>query len=194
MKTTIYALVLMVGLALSVPAQARDIHGGGIGSRMSAPMHSAAPHPHAMPGARLNGPGRLGTTAGTHIIAKQPASAHPNWNHNQDHWWHGHRCHFVNGSWVIFDLGFYDPFFWGYGWGYPYGGYPYDYYEGGDATGGSPIAAVQMRLANQGYYRGEIDGIMGPQTRRALMRYQRAHGLRETGYVSDSTLQQLGVR
>ena len=34
-----------------------------------------------------------------------------------DHWWHGHRCRFVNGSWFIFDLGF-----------FPWYGYPYDYY------------------------------------------------------------------
>jgi len=42
----------------------------------------------------------------------------------RDHWWNGHHCRFINGSWVIFDFGFYP--WWPY-W-YPYDYYPYDYY------------------------------------------------------------------
>src|SRR5947207_4805690 len=84
----------------------------------------------------------------------------------------------------------------GYGYGYPYG---YDYYGGsaygygdqgygyGDQGYGygnqgygygdrSRVAQLQRRLARAGYYGGAIDGIMGPQTRRAIRAYERSHG------------------
>ena len=64
----------------------------------------------------------------SHVLAQHSASWHRDWDRGHDHWWHGHHCRFINGSWVIFDAGF-DPW-WPYG--YPYGyyaydGYPYDY-------------------------------------------------------------------
>ncbi|HEY6070249.1 MAG TPA: hypothetical protein VIU85_02665, partial [Chthoniobacterales bacterium] len=64
-----------------------------------------------------------------HVFAQHSGNWHRDWNRSRDHWWHGHRCQFVNGSWIIFDVGF-DPWWW---WGYPYGyygygyGYPYPY-------------------------------------------------------------------
>jgi len=139
--------------------------------------------------------GSHGSGAGRdHVFARHTA----NW-----HWWHGHRCRFVNGEWFIFDLGF-DPW-------YPYG-YPYDYYQddpgvyegdadyygqgaydSSDQNADSTIAAAQQQLARQGYYRGEIDGTFGPETRRAIMRYQTNHGLRVTGYLTDDTLRALGL-
>jgi hypothetical protein len=110
--------------------------------------------------------------------------------------WNGRNwCH--NGSSVVFigDFGF--PGWWG--WGYPYGyygyGYPYDYYgygygyDGYGYGGGygydygqygdssrSRVAELQRRLARAGYYRGSIDGVLGPQTRRAIRAYERDHG------------------
>jgi len=39
------------------------------------------------------------------------------------------------------------------------------------------IANVQATLQQQGYYRGEVDGELGPLTRAALANYQRDHGL-----------------
>ena len=98
-----------------------------------------------------------------------------------------------------------------YGYGYyPFDYYPYDYdpgvYEGGDAdyygqgaygsseqSADSTVAAVQEQLARQGYYRGEIDGILGAETRRAIMRYQSDYGLRVTGGVNTDTLRALGL-
>jgi peptidoglycan hydrolase-like protein with peptidoglycan-binding domain len=35
---------------------------------------------------------------------------------------------------------------------------------------------LQRRLARAGYYHGAIDGILGPQTRRAIQAYERDHG------------------
>jgi hypothetical protein len=84
-----------------------------------------------------------------------------------------------------------------YGYGYGYGGYGYgDYgygngygygYDNGYGYGNgngygrgygnqSTVAQVQRRLAQAGYYHGAIDGIMGPQTRRAIRAYERDRG------------------
>lgn len=152
-------------------------------------------------------------SGGARVLARQPATAHPNWSRNHDHFWHGHRCRFINGSWVLFDFGFYDPFFWGYPYGYPYayGGYPYGYgyggyddsnddgvydgrdagYQGSDARsyrGQSPVAVAQARLKRLGYYHGRIDGQIGPATEHAIAAYQRDHGQRVTGAVTRNTL------
>src|SRR5256885_11829770 len=76
-----------------------------------------------------------------HVFARRTADWHRDWNRSRDHWWHGHRCHFVNGFWFIYDTGFYPYDYWyPYSYGYGYYGfayYPYDYdpgvYEGGEA-------------------------------------------------------------
>ena len=150
-----------------------------------------------------------------HVFARRTADWHRDWDRRRDHWWHGHRCHFVNGFWFIYDTGFYPYDYWypyGYGYGY-YGSayYPYDYaagvYEGGNAEyysqdsygsaeepADSTVTAAQEQLAQQGYYRGEIDGIFGAETRRAIVRYQSDQGLRATGNLNEDTLQALGLR
>jgi hypothetical protein len=114
-----------------------------------------------------------------------------NWDRGRDHFWHGHRCHWNNNSWVIIDPGFYP---WGYGWGgYPYGAY--SYYDDGYApdeysqseydngSGDSSVTQVQAALARAGYYHGAIDGSVGPATRNALRRFQRDRGLEATGQI-----------
>ena len=55
------------------------------------------------------------------------------------------------------------------------------------------IANVQTALQQQGYYQGEVDGLLGPQTRAAIADYQRANGLPETAAVDQPTLQSLGM-
>src|SRR5256886_9667946 len=147
-----------------------------------------------------------------HVFARRSADWHRDWDRRRDHWWHGHRCHFVNGFWFIYDTGFY-PYDYRYPYGYGYYAsdyYPYDYdpgvYEGGDADyygqgaygsseqyADSTVTAVQEQLARQGYYRGEIDGIFGAETRRAVVRYQSDQGLRVTGNLSADTLRALGL-
>ena len=57
----------------------------------------------------------------------------------------------------------------------------------------SRVARAQEQLARRGYYRGEIDGIFGPGTRRAVMRYQSDHGLRVTGRLNPEMLHALGL-
>jgi len=149
----------------------------------------------------------------SHVVAQHSANWHRDWDRHHDHNWHGHHCRFIDGSWVIFDLGFYP--WWPYWYpdsyyAYDYYSYPYGYgpdgYDSGQGEeyynqngygasyGDSTVAAAQERLSRLGYYRGEIDGTFGPQTRRAIERYQNRHGLRVTGYLTTDTLDALGLR
>ena len=172
---------------------------------------------------------RTSATAQNHVFAQRSADWQPNWDRNCDHWWNGHRCRFVNNSWIIFDFGFYPwwpigyPYDYGYGYGYDYypSGYGYDpgyygdgqYYGQGEYYGqdqyygqdgynspdqygdaDSPVAAAQAQLARQGYYHGRIDGVFGPETRRAVVAFQRDHGLNPTGYLTRDTRSALGLR
>ena len=109
--------------------------------------------------------------------------------------------------------------YYGYGYGYPYsygnypygygyGSYPYGYsygsdYYPGDYTYGyyrsggynsSIVFEVQRRLARAGYYRGPIDGVMGPGTRWAIRAYERDHGLRMDGTISGPLIRNMGLR
>src|SRR5438477_7180699 len=159
----------------------------------------------------------LPTNWRNHVVAQHSGNWQRNWDRSRDHVWHGHHCRFINGSWVIFDFGF-DPW-WPY-WYYPYDYYADDYYPYqygyhpgyydsgayqsdedyygqngyGNAYADSTVASAQQRLAREGYYRGQIDGVAGPETRRAIIRYQSDHGLRVTGALTTDTLQALGLR
>jgi hypothetical protein len=55
----------------------------------------------------------------------------------------------------------------------------------------SEDAGIQHRLANLGFYQGEIDGIIGPMTREALSNFQSRTGLPVTGQLDDDTRQLL---
>jgi len=57
----------------------------------------------------------------------------------------------------------------------------------------SPAAAVQDALAQRGYYSGAIDGQIGPESSRAIARYQADNGLAVTGNITQSLLQSLGI-
>jgi len=58
----------------------------------------------------------------------------------------------------------------------------------------STDGSVPRELARQGYYRGYVDGQIGPQSRRAIASYQRDRGLRQTGYIDSSLLRSLGLQ
>jgi len=55
------------------------------------------------------------------------------------------------------------------------------------------VANVQAALQAQGYYQGDVDGLLGPLTREAIASYQRDHGLYETAAVDQPTLESLGM-
>jgi localization factor PodJL len=58
---------------------------------------------------------------------------------------------------------------------------------------GQVVANVQSALQQQGYYQGDIDGVLGPQTRAALAEYQSAQGIEPTGAIDEPTLDTLGM-
>jgi len=116
----------------------------------------------------------------------------PQW-HDQG-WWHHHHNHitFVFGAPYYWDSGYWYP-----AWGYdPGANYYYDgpiYASNPEEDPGQVVANVQSALQEQGYYQGEVDGILGPQTRAALAEYQSAQGLEPTGTVDEPTLETLGM-
>ena len=82
-----------------------------------------------------NGNNHLRADWHKHVFAQRSGDWHRDWDRHSDHWWNGHRCCFINGTWVIFNVGF-DPW-WPYWWypndyynsyGNPYYGYDYPYY------------------------------------------------------------------
>jgi Putative peptidoglycan binding domain len=99
------------------------------------------------------------------------------------------------------------PWWWGWG-GYPYyGDYGYyQYYDDpqgyGSQDNGSQYGAeywnnlamsVQTKLADQGYYLGRIDGVIGSGTIEAVRQFQADHGLQRTGKIDPDLLNALGI-
>src|SRR6266513_5438984 len=77
-----------------------------------------------------------------HVFAQRSANWNHNWDRRHDHFWNGHRCRFVNGSWFIFDFGFFPWFGWPYFDYYPYDYYPYGYPYGYGYGYGYPYGSV----------------------------------------------------
>ncbi len=108
-------------------------------------------------------------------------------------WWHHHhnRIILISGGYYYWDNGYWFPA-WGYDTNYQY--YPYDgpIYGYNDLPPDQVVANVQAALQSQGYYEGEVDGLLGPLTRAALAGYQRDHGLYTTSAIDEPTLESLG--
>jgi len=58
---------------------------------------------------------------------------------------------------------------------------------------GSTVTEIQRRLKNWGYYDGAVDGIYGYRTYIAVRRFQSKNGLRVDGIVGPQTLRALGI-
>src|SRR5215831_4384171 len=73
---------------------------------------------------------------------------------------------------------------------YPYSYYPYDYYGYNEYDYGNRqlVVEVQRRLARAGYYHGAIDGILGPETLRAVRAYERDHNVPAYGVIDRQLL------
>src|SRR5438552_11774939 len=112
-----------------------------------------------------------------HVFAHASGDWHRDWNRNCDHWWNGHRCSFINGTWVIFSLGFspwwpsyypddyfYDNGFPNDGYGSPTYGYDYPYsynYDPGDYNSGNYQGQMYYDQnsypdQSQGYYNSGV--------------------------------------
>jgi len=117
---------------------------------------------------------------------------HPQW---QNQWWWSHHYNHIT---VVFGAPYYwDAGYWYPAWGYdPGASYYFDgpiYASNPEMDPGQVVANVQSSLQQQGFYQGEIDGVLGPQTRAALAEYQSQQGLEPTGAVDEPTLETLGM-
>jgi hypothetical protein len=117
---------------------------------------------------------------------------HAEWH--DEGWWHNHYHNnivFVFGAPYFFNAGYWFPA-WGY---YPNAYYAWDgpIYAYNHLPPDQVIANVQTTLQQQGYYHGDVDGLIGPLTRSALADYQRDHGLYETAAIDQPTLESLGM-
>jgi hypothetical protein len=117
---------------------------------------------------------------------------HSEW-HDQG-WWHSHY-----GNNIVWTFG--APYYFSSGYWFPAWGYAPNAYYAWDgpiyAYNRLPpdqvIANVQAALQQQGYYHGDVDGLIGPLTRGAIADYQRDHGLYTTSTIDQPTLQSLGM-
>lgn len=118
------------------------------------------------------------------------------WHHERHDrgWWGSHYNRLV-----LYGGGYY---YWDNGWWYPAYGYdPYyshyafdgPIYGYNDLPPGDIVSDTQQALAQQGYYRGPIDGVLGPMTRRAIRHFQSDHGLAVTSAIDEPTLATLGL-
>lgn len=53
------------------------------------------------------------------------------------------------------------------------------------------VRQIQRALKNAGFYKGPVDGKMGPNTKEAIKAFQKAHGLRPDGIVGKLTSKEL---
>ena len=109
-------------------------------------------------------------------------------------WWNNNynRIVLISGGWYFLNAGYWYPA-WGYNPAaayYPYNGPIYAY---NNLPPDQVIANVQSTLHAQGYYQGEVDGLLGPITRAALGNYQRDNSLYTTEAIDEPTLKSLGM-
>src|SRR5947208_1726352 len=112
---------------------------------------------------------------------------------HERNWWRNHynRVVFVYGGWYAWNAGYWIP-----AWGYDSNAYyAYDgpIYAYNNLPPDQVIANVQAALQEQGYYQGEVDGLLGPLTRAAVANYQRDHGLYITSAIDRPTLASLAM-
>jgi hypothetical protein len=120
-------------------------------------------------------------------------SYHPEW-HDQG-WYRSHynRVELIGGGYYYWNNGYWYPA-WGYDPAAAYYAYDAPIYVGHSAEPPDQVIAdVQALLQQMGYYKGEVDGLLGPLTREALAAYQADQGLTTTAVIDEPTLDSLGL-
>jgi len=120
-------------------------------------------------------------------------SYHPVW-HDQG-WYRAHypRVEIIAGGAYYFSNGYWYPA-WGYDAAAQYYAYDAPIYVGARAEPPDRVIAdVQAILQQEGYYKGEVDGLLGPLTREALVGYQTDNGLYATAVIDEPTLASLDL-
>jgi chemotaxis protein histidine kinase CheA len=110
-------------------------------------------------------------------------------------WYRSHfgRVVLIGGGYYYFNSGYWYPA-WGYDPSAEYYAYNGPIYVGHEAKPWDQVIAdVQAELQEMGYYRGEVDGLLGPLTREALTAYQNDQGLVATAAIDEPTLDSLGL-
>jgi hypothetical protein len=103
------------------------------------------------------------------------------------------RVELIGGGYYYWNNGYWYPA-WGYDNSAEYYAYDAPIYVGHRAEPPDRVIAdVQAVLQNMGYYRGEVDGLLGPLTREALTAYQADRGLAATAVIDQPTLDSLGM-
>ena len=136
---------------------------------------------------------RIPPRAGNELSFAQARAQCTHDRHDRDWWRHHHvPVVFYGGGYWYWNGGWWFP-----AWGYDpyYSNYVYDgpIYGFGEMSPGNVTSQVQQALAQQGYYDGPIDGILGPETRDAILRFQADHGLAPTAAIDEPTLDSLGL-
>jgi Putative peptidoglycan binding domain len=120
-------------------------------------------------------------------------SYHPEWH--DEGWYHSHypQVTLIGGGYYFFNNGYWFPA-WGYSPSAQYYAYDGPIYVGQHAEPPDRVIAdVQAVLQQMGYYKGEVDGLLGPMTREALTAYQADQGLTQTAAIDEPTLDALGM-
>jgi hypothetical protein len=106
---------------------------------------------------------------------------------------HYQRIELIGGGYYFWNQGYWYPA-WGYDTSAQYYAYDGPIYVGSSAEPPDQVIAdVQALLQEQGYYQGEVDGLLGPLTRQALADYQSDNGLYATEAIDEPTLESLGL-
>ncbi|MGI8432692.1 MAG: peptidoglycan-binding domain-containing protein [Chthoniobacterales bacterium] len=205
-------------LALAAPAHAqrRGNNGGGVPrGQGGTTMNHCGSRPGMNPGGGLvRGGGNFHDGDRNHD--NHYWGGHYYGNHYRGGRYYGNGVNFYVGG---FGYPYYygSPFYYGYPYGYPYAPYygysaaytydPQGVYEGRvvndrqrrttrrvDPKDQSSVEVqVQQQLAQAGYYHGEIDGVIGDGSRRAIRSYERANGLRVDGRIDNELLSTMGL-
>ena len=110
-------------------------------------------------------------------------------------WYRSHyqRVELIAGGYYYFNSGYWYPA-WGYNPSNEYYAYDAPIYAGKHAEPPDKVIAdVQAVLQDMGYYKGEVDGLLGPLTREALTGYQTDHGMTVTAVIDEPTLASLDM-
>jgi hypothetical protein len=103
------------------------------------------------------------------------------------------RVELISGGYYYFNNGYWYPA-WGYNSTNEYYAYDAPIYAGKHAEPPDKVIAdVQAVLQEMGYYKGEVDGLLGPLTREALTGYQTDQGIAATAVIDEPTLDTLGM-
>ena len=154
----------------------------------------AQPRPQTVPPVQFNPSYRISNAERWHGPQYEVFRTYHPERHDQG-WYHSHyqRVELIGGGYYFFNNGYWYPA-WGYNPQNEYYAYDAPIYVGHRAEPPDKvIAEVQAELKDMGYYKGEVDGLLGPLTRQALLGYQTDAGLQVTEVIDEPTLDSLNL-